>query len=402
MKIFTVFELNNLVKSTISNEDLFSNILVEGEISNFNFAISGNYYFKLKDRNSIVSIILWKSVYERMEESLRRGLKNGVKILIKGKLEVYAKNGNYSLIVYGIKIVGKGDLWLKFEELKIKLQKEGLFDQKYKKQINKYNLSIGIITSKTGSVIQDISSTIYRRFPLSKMFLYSTKVQGDTADIEIIDKLSIADKNNHDVLILARGGGSLEDLWCFNSEKLAYAIFNLKTPIVSGVGHQTDFTISDFVSDYRAETPTAAAEKIVPDLIIIIERIRKIDIYINGLLKEKFSNSKQRYIFLINKFNLLLKNRIQENVYHIDGLNNLLNNLIYERIRLFKYELESYNSRLKILNPDEILKRGYSIVLDEKKRVINSISKVEENEKISIKLYDGSISVVVKAKSKKN
>ena len=258
----TVRELTVLIKYNLENDIRFKNILVKGEISNLKIHPSGHWYFTLKDKFSRISAVMFSSYAKNVKIRITEGMQ----VILTGSIGVYENGGSYQLYVNNIQPDGIGTLYLQFEELKRNLEKEGLFDPKYKKPLPKYPMRIGVISASSGAAIHDIFTTITRRWPISERILIPASVQGLSAAPTIVNALKLADTLNFDVIILARGGGSLEDLWPFNEEIVARAIFEMKTPVVSGVGHEVDFTISDFVSDKRAPTPTGAAEMVTPDI----------------------------------------------------------------------------------------------------------------------------------------
>ena len=281
----TVRELTVLIKYNLENDIRFKNILVKGEISNLKIHPSGHWYFTLKDKFSRISAVMFSSYAKNVKIRITEGMQ----VILTGSIGVYENGGSYQIYVNNIQPDGIGTLYLQFEELKRNLEKEGLFDPKYKKQLPKYPMRIGVISASSGAAIHDIFTTITRRWPISERILIPASVQGLSAAPTIVNALRLADTLNFDVIILARGGGSLEDLWPFNEEIVARAIFAMKTPVVSGVGHEVDFTISDFVSDKRAPTPTGAAEMVTPD-------INEIKLQVNNL--------KSR---ILNNFNNILK-----------------------------------------------------------------------------------------------
>ena len=343
---------------------------------------------------------------------------DGMKVLVKGRISVFESTGNYQIYVEELDEDGLGNLHIAFEQLKKKLGDEGLFDSKYKKEIPKIPMKVGIITAPTGAAVKDILSTIKRRFPICKTILFPCLVQGELAKDDIVKKLDIADNYNLDVIILGRGGGSIEDLWPFNEEVVARKVFSCKTPIISGVGHQIDFTITDFVADVRAETPTGAAERAVPILSDILLEIDNNKNRLSNSIKMILENNKLTLKKLTDSY--ILKNPLSmyeikeqklDNI--IDKLNVSMNTIIYtnkskleviENSIIFKdpkvlYEdkLNKTNhliEKLEILNPLNALKRGYSILKKDDK-VVSSIKKIKKDDNIKINLKDGNINVKV-------
>lgn len=413
-KYLSVTALTRYIKYKLDNDKNLQEVYLKGEISNFKAHTRGHYYFTIKDETSRINAIMFSfnaSKIKFMPE-------DGMKILVKGKISVFESTGNYQIYVEEMLEDGVGNLHIAFEQLKKKLEKEGLFDPKYKKEIPKIPMRVGIITASTGAAVKDILSTIKRRFPICKTILFPCLVQGELAKDDIVKKLDIADNYNLDVIILGRGGGSIEDLWPFNEEEVARKVFNCKTPIISGVGHQIDFTICDFVSDVRAETPTGAAERAVPKLTDLLLEINNHETRLINNMKRILENSKLKFkklsesYVLKNPLNLYeIKEQKLDNV--IDKLNTSINTIIYtnkskleiiENSIIFKnpsilYENKTKKTnhlieKLEILNPLNALKRGYSVTKKEDK-CISSVNDLEIEDNINIMLKDGKINAKV-------
>ena len=394
----------------------FKNILVKGEISNFKTnAFSGHSYFTLKDENSQIDAVMFKGMKDRF---LEFEPEDGMKVIIKGKIEVYVKNGKYQLYATKITEDGIGNLHIAFEQLKKKLKKEGLFDDSHKKEIPKYPRHIGVVTASTGAAIKDIITTIKRRYPICKILIFPTLVQGDQAALKIVKQIKYAQNYDIDTLIIGRGGGSIEDLWPFNEEIVAREIYDCKIPVISAVGHEVDFTISDFVADKRAPTPTAAAELAVPKLSEVKFRL---DTLKSKLTKNINDNIGEKRLILNNiSKKQVLKN--PEEIYEIKGmhLDNLINKLNYaskntisqNRNKLFKLEnsivlknpkeitkhkreafLRNFE-KLEILNPLLTLKRGYSITKSNDK-IVSSAKDVKPGDELDIEFDDGTVNTKV-------
>ncbi|MDD3383129.1 MAG: exodeoxyribonuclease VII large subunit [Bacilli bacterium] len=407
----TVFELNKIVKNMFDSDPFFNRVYVKGEISNFKKQFpSGHCYFTIKDENSRISGVMFNAKASR----LKFEPKDGDSVLIIGKVSVYEANGNYQLYVDSMDLDGAGDLFKKFLELKKELEKEGLFDSNHKKIIPKFPKKIGVVTASTGAAIRDIIITIKRRYPIAEIYIFPSLVQGNEAKFDITKKIEIANTHPLDVLIVGRGGGSIEDLWAFNEKEVAYAIYNSNIPIISAVGHEIDFTISDFVADLRAATPTAAAELCTPN-------IEDLNIYIDAQI-DKASNIMENFIIDYRKklkqlsSSYILKNPL--NIYEVKKsiiinsikrinllidiklkdknteLNVLKNNYILKNpIKLYsnyKISLENMIDKLILLDPLNALKRGYSI-LKKDDTCIDSIKLVNKDDKINISLVDGNI-----------
>lgn len=412
----TVTQLTKYIKYKIDNDQNLAKIYLKGEISNFKAHTRGHLYFTIKDENTRINAIMF-STYA---SNLKIIPTDGMKVLVSGRISVYEATGSYQIYVDSLEEDGLGNLYVAFEQLKKKLEKEGLFDKSKKKPIPKIPSRIGIITAPTGAAIKDILSTIKRRWPLSETILFPSLVQGAEAAADIVRNIERSKKFDLDVLIIGRGGGSIEDLWCFNEEIVARAIYELEVPVISAVGHEIDFTISDFVADLRAPTPTGAAEMAVPNIsdvtsflkqleirlvnsiLNIIERNKKIltkltesyvlknPITIYEIKEQRFDNVLER---LINSYkNLIFLNR--------NKLNLLYNNLEHGVIAYLKNEKNIYINlvnKLEILNPLVTIKRGYSITRKNDK-VIASVKNVKIKDRLTVQLTDGSLDVEVVSK----
>ncbi|ABK60373.1 exodeoxyribonuclease VII large subunit [Clostridium novyi] len=391
MKTLGVSELNNYIKNVIDNDFILKNSKIKGEISNFKIHISGHIYFSLKDKNSKINCIMFRSY--------ARGLKfipeNGDNVILKGRVSVYQKDGAYQFYCEDIEKEGVGDLFIAFEALKKKLYNEGLFDEYNKKEIPRFAKKIGVITSPTGAAVKDIINVSKRRNKGVELLIYPALVQGENAPKDLINGINyFSNRDDIDTIIIARGGGSIEELWAFNNEDLAYAIYNCNKPVISGVGHETDFTICDFVSDRRAPTPSAAAEIGVFNLNEVNTNIENYKNRLYNLirntinLKFKELNSLENAIKINSPMNTIANEYIR-----IDNLKNKLCHKIESKIEYEKIKLSKANSLLNAHNPLNILSRGFSIIKDEKNNVITTKEKIEENTCINITLKDGSTKV---------
>ena len=413
-KYLSVTALTRYIKYKIDNDIHLQEVYLRGEISNFKAHTRGHYYFTIKDETSRISAIM----FSFNASKLKFLPEDGMKILVKGKISVFESTGNYQIYVEEMMEDGIGNLHIAFEQLKKKLEDEGLFDQKHKKPIPKIPMKVGIITASTGAAVKDILSTIKRRFPICKTILFPCLVQGELAKDDIVKKLDIADNYGLDVIILGRGGGSIEDLWPFNEEIVARKVFSCKTPIISGVGHQIDFTICDFVADVRAETPTGAAERAVPKLSDLLLEINNFEIRCTNSIKRILDNNKLRLKKLKESYVLKnplgmyeIKEQKLDNI--IDKLNTIINTIIYtnkskleiiEGSIIFKDPGVLYSDKLKktnhliekleILNPLNALKRGYSIAKKDDK-CINSIKGLKKDDNINIIIKDGEVKAKV-------
>ncbi|WP_027624672.1 exodeoxyribonuclease VII large subunit [Clostridium lundense] len=387
IKTLTVSDVNNYIKKVIDNDFILSNAGVKGEISNFKLHSSGHIYFSLKDSFSKINCVMFKSY----AKELTFIPEDGMNVVIKGKVSVYSKEGSYQLYCEEIEPEGLGELYIAFEKLKGKLEKEGLFDPSHKKTIPKYAKKVGVVTSPTGAAIRDIINVTKRRNRNCEILIYPAAVQGVGASEEVINGIKELNKRNDvDVIIVARGGGSIEELWAFNDEKLARTIYNSKIPIITGVGHEIDYTIVDFVSDRRAPTPSAAAEIAVFNLDEIQNKIenykRNLNYSINSNLKDKLSKAQ---LFRRN-LELNSPGKIIVNEYNkIDRLNEILNYKINRQIDIRKEKLSKINALLSAQNPLNILNKGYAVIQDEFNNVVSEISKLNEQTNIKIILKDG-------------
>lgn len=417
-RYITVTTLNKYLKNKFDTDPNIQTLFLKGEISNFKGHTRGHLYFTLKDEYSRINAVMFSTNASK----LNFVPKDGMKVLVCGRVSVYEPNGGYQIYVTEMIGDGLGNLYLKFEELKKKLSNEGLFLESHKKKIPKFPRKIGIITAPTGAAIRDILSTIKRRFPITETILFPALVQGEYAANDIVKQIKIADEYGMDLLIVGRGGGSIEDLWSFNEEIVARAIYDAKTPIISAVGHEIDFTISDFVSDLRAPTPTGAAEMAVPNMIDVVNFLNQLNIRLNKDLKnildsytKRIDNFKSCYVLsnplatfeireqkldnLISNLNSRIKYIIDTNQkrlsnvktnYTLNNPDSLLNN--------YNNTYELLLNKLNLLNPLNILSKGYSVVKKDGK-LIKDIDSINVKDKIEIKLYKGNIEAIVEGKS---
>ena len=382
----SVSELNSYIKNKIADDEYLNNVLIKGEISNFKNHYTGHMYFTLKDENSLIKCIMFKSYAQKLDFMP----KDGMKVFVLGGVSVFERDGVYQIYVKAMQEDGVGILYKKYEELKQRLDEEGYFDESHKQKIPLMPKVIGVLTSQTGSVIRDIINVSTRRNPNVQIRLYPVPVQGEGAAEKIADGIRVMNENNlADVLILARGGGSLEDLWPFNEEIVAHAIYNSKLPIISAVGHETDFSISDFVADLRAPTPSAAAELAVPD---IYEIKQKINVYQNRLrmsLVKKVEIMKLRYEKCMNSrvFKEPTRN-INDNYLRIDSYIKRLENTIKIKQKEEKTKYIELISKLDALSPLKTLTRGYAIVETDHK-IIKSSTQLNTGDKIKLRFSDG-------------
>lgn len=414
-KTFTVSEINSYINRKLKMDPNLKNIYIKGELSNYKSYPSGHSYFTLKDENSQISGVMFKGFKDKF---LNFEPENGMKVIIKGKIEVYVKNGKYQLYATKMTEDGMGNLHIAYEQLKKKLNKEGLFDDAHKKEIPKYPKRIGVVTAQTGAAIRDIITTIKKRYPICEILVFSTLVQGDQAAAEIVSQINHAQEYDLDTLIVGRGGGSIEDLWPFNEEIVAHAIYNCKIPVISAVGHEIDYTISDFVADKRAPTPTGGAVLAVPDITEVKNNINQLSDNINKIISDKISQNKttlkhisEKQILknpksiyeikgmdldsLMDKLNFASKNIINENKTKLFRLENSIVLKNPTEITRSKKEIFLKNfEKLEVLNPLKTLKRGYTLAKSNDK-VISSAKDVETGDQIDIEFDDGIVNTKV-------
>ncbi|MFP4001666.1 MAG: exodeoxyribonuclease VII large subunit [Thermoplasmata archaeon] len=387
-KIYSVSGLNHLVKALLEREDELQNVWVKGEISNFKHHNGRHMYFVLKDETSEINSVMFRSRNRELDFEPEEGME----VLCRGDISLYVDRGRYQIVVKEMMVGGIGELYLAYEKLKEKLSKEGLFDDEHKKDLPFLPRKVGIVTSGEGAALEDMLRVLKERFENIDVVVAPTKVQGEDAAEDIVRSIKKLDRSDIDVIIIGRGGGSIEDLWSFNEEILARAIFDAKTPIVSAVGHETDFLISDFVADERAPTPTGAAEIVVPVKKELKQKVREnkrraktaLRNVINSY-KERLENLRKSSVFQDPE--RLLEDRYQKLDENIERLD-----LTLERyLERYRERLENKKDRLNALGPIQTMKRGYSIVMDEQKRVVSSVDEVEKEDLLSINMIDGEI-----------
>jgi len=406
-EIYSVSDYINLCKNTI--EKNIPQCFVQGEISNLSKPSSGHWYFTLKDKNGQVRC----AFFRLNQRKIKFSPENGMSVIIRGATTLYPQRGDFQLIIQQMEPAGIGNLQLAFDQLKNKLRLEGLFDSENKKEIPSFPNNIGVISSATGAVIRDIIKVLKLRYPLAQILLYDTIVQGESAHKKIIKALESADRSkNCDVIILARGGGSLEDLWAFNEEDLARSIYACSTPIISSIGHETDTTIADFVSDLRAPTPSAAAVAATPDINTILYNASKLKQYLYDSIKQSIESKKatlsllklkiidpSQQLFLnaqkLDEYEVRLL-KINKSVVnnHKENLKQLVSQMeiLFENcMKMNQNALSNYGNSLNLLSPLNTLSRGYTITQDKEGKIITSIKKIKENELIFSKFHDGKV-----------
>ena len=383
----TVTDLNKYIKSKIDSDEMLNNVLVKGEISNFKNHYTGHMYFTLKDENSLIKCVMFKTYTTHLSFMP----KDGMKVIILGSVSVFERDGVYQVYAKAMKQDGLGSLYEAYEKLKAKLSGEGLFDESHKKKIPFMPKTIGVLTSNTGAVIRDIINVSTRRNPNVHIRLYPVPVQGAGAAEKIAEGIEFMNKNNlADVLIIGRGGGSLEDLWPFNEEIVARAIYNSKIPIISAVGHETDFTIADFVADLRAPTPSAAAELAVANIDDVKSTLFLYNTRYKNALKKKLQLMRLSYEKCMAR--QAFKNptqKINEQYIVIDMKVKEMQNKIQLKLKEERTKFIKHVSKLDTLSPLKTLARGYSIVTDSSNKIIKSVKDLKENQNINIRLADG-------------
>lgn len=384
----TVSELTRYITYVLTQDPVLQDVWLVGEASNVRQVSSGHWYFTVKDKDAQLRCVMWRTTAQRQSVMP----KDGGAFELFGKIAIYAPQGDYQLMVEYIRPVGVGDLYQQFERLKAKLASEGLFDADRKRTYPPYPQIIGVVTSSTGAAFQDVLNVLGKRYPLAQIILSSTLVQGDDAPPQIVRAIERLNEHTQaDVILLCRGGGSIEDLWAFNDERVARAVADSRIPIVTGVGHETDFTIVDFVSDERAPTPSAGAERITPDIEIMHETVADYDALLHSAMddliaeKRKALESLQRRLLMASP-TVTIRNHQQR----LDTMELRAEKAVTNRLTLYKERLIAKNANLLALNPDAILARGYAIVLKSSDNTrITSELDAKAGDGITIRLKDG-------------
>ena len=385
--VLTVSQLNNYVKRLLDGDFALNCVFMVGEISNFtNHYRTGHMYFTLKDDKCAVKAVMFKTNAQR----LRFMPEDGMSVIVRGRVSLFEAAGNYQIYIDDMQPDGVGALTLEFEQLKRRLADEGLFDASHKKELPEFPEKIGVITSPTGAAVQDIKNILSRRFPCAEVILYPVSVQGDGSVEQLVNAVNyFSAEKSADVVIIGRGGGSIEDLWSFNSESLARAIYNCEVPIISAVGHETDFTISDFVADRRAETPSAAAETAVPDMAELKRRIAsaeyKMQSCVNGLISSYFDalNTLKNKSCLCDPFNTVNVKRMA-----LDGTETKLNSYAKIEFEKCRNSFCGTVAKLNALSPLKVLARGYSVVYSGG-GIVNSTDGLSVGDSLKIDFYNG-------------
>ena len=396
----TVTQVNEYIKMLLDGDELLGNILVKGEISNFTNHRTGHFYFSLKDETGIIRAVMFRSY----AQNLSFLPENGMKVIVHGRISSFVRDGQYQMYVDDIQPDGVGALYIAFEQLKNKLESQGLFAPERKKALPRIPKRIGIVTSPTGAAIRDMLNILSRRFPYTEVVLYPSLVQGPGASAQIIEGVKYFNETKSaDVIIVGRGGGSIEDLWAFNDERLALCVASSEIPVISAVGHETDFTICDFAADLRAPTPSAAAELAVPETEDIKRRLENINIRNRGTIENRIASMRSRIASIENRGVLssperLLDQRRMNVMYCTEKMNGRISEKLYEG----KVRLSAVSSKLAALNPLGIIARGYSAVTTVDGELVNSIHDLSENDRVKIRFADGEAEAKIEKTTERN
>ncbi len=390
----SVSKLNEYIANLMDTDDFLKSAMVMGEVSNFKRHSSGHLYFSLKDQGAIIRCVMFRGYASKMEFDLE----NGESVIVRGSVSVYQRDGQYQLYAKKIEKQGRGQLYERFEQLKKKLSDQGLFDQDAKLEIPKFVKTVGVVTSETGAAVRDIINVISRRNDSVKIVIFPTAVQGVEAPLQIANGIDMFNKhNNVDVIIVGRGGGSIEELWAFNEEVVANSIFNSKIPVISAVGHETDFTISDFVADMRAPTPSAAAELAVFSKDTVIQYLDnaliRMDVSVQRMINSLMSD--------VEHFDQRLERakpseKLESLIAQVIDFERRLDGHVQSRLEKERITLKSNAMRLYALGPMQVLKRGYTITKDARSnKIVKSVAEVSIGQKLSIMYHDGEREVIV-------
>ena len=388
-KVFSVTQINTYIKRMFQSDYALRRISIKGQVSNCKYHSSGHIYFSLKDEGSQISCVMFANA---RYDGLKFELEDGQEVVVDGNISVYERGGSYQLYAQEIRLNGIGELYVAYEMLKQKLYEEGLFDHENKKPIPKNPKKIGVVTARTGAAIHDIISTAKRRNPYVQLILYPAKVQGDGASDTIVAGIKALDQYGVDIIIVGRGGGSIEDLWAFNEEKVARAIYEAQTPIISGTGHEVDTTIADYAADLRAATPTAACELAVPDIREVMEGITNREYTLRTLLKQVV----RRYQMKLQQYQITIANfdprfQLQEQKMHLAELEEQIHAVMKNKMTDYQHKLELYTKELHGLSPTAKLINGFGYIEGSNGEPVTSVKKVMEGDQISLTISDGTI-----------
>ena len=386
----TVSQINGYVKKILDHNIILNNVWVKGEISNFKRHYSGHLYITLKDEGGVLKAVMFRSA----ASTLAFEPSDGMKVLARGRVSVYEAGGSYQLYIEEMIPDGVGELYIAYEQLKKRLEEEGLFDERYKKPIPEYPKAIGVVTASTGAAVRDIINVITRRYPLAEIILYPAQVQGKGAAESVVRAIEYFNATGEvDTLIVGRGGGSIEDLWAFNEEITARAIFKSEIPVISAVGHETDFTIADFVADLRAPTPSAAAEIAVPSILELKNRVMTDQNRIQRNILGRIEGGR----LTLKRFKMRTpKDKIDEYNLRVDSLVRSMENSVKMKTMALRRQFAEATAKLDALSPLQTLSRGYSIPTKEDGTVIRSAKEMKSGDEFTLRLKDGSTDCIVK------
>ena len=384
---WSVSEITRYLKDLLESDNNLADLWIQGEISNLSRPSSGHLYFTIKDKDAALRVVMWRSMAGR----LRFQPQDGDAVEVHGYISIYEVGGQYQLYADQIRPIGEGALYQAYLQLKTKLEMEGLFDEDRKRSIPLRPRKLGIVTSPTGAALRDMLHTLSRRYPLVEVVIAPTAVQGDEAPPQIVAAIQNLNRLEHiDIILIARGGGSIEDLWAFNDERVARAIYASRIPVISGVGHQTDFTIADFVADLRAATPTAAAELAVPDRVDLLAGFEEIKIRLAASVLEITRDRRWQLADLQYRLDRCSpESRIQRDRQHIDELITRASRSLSSRLRLERSQIIGLAQRLSALNPEGVLARGYAVITGPEGWIISKVSQVEVGDQVDVRVSDG-------------
>lgn len=397
--VYSVSQINRYIKNMFENDYLLRNVQIKGEISNVKYHSSGHIYFTLKEAGSAIAAVMFRSA---RTQGLDFTLENGQSVILTGNITVYERDGRYQVYVKNIVLDGQGNLYEAYERLKQKLYEEGLFDFEHKKEIPAYPKKVGIVTARTGAAIQDILNIAKRRNPFVQLYLYQAKVQGEGAAKTIAAGIEMLDTMGMDTIIIGRGGGSIEDLWPFNEECVARAIFHAKTPIISGTGHEIDNTIADYAADLRAPTPSAACELAIPDVTSVLNQVKQYENVIKQYMLRHLGQSRQNMQELSARLNSVSPlTRFRNQKIYLDSLQDRLTYAVQEHYGQSRHRFELLLARLDGLSPTARLTGGYGYIEKEGGEALTSVADVKTQDRITVTIRDGRIEGMVTRIEKK-
>lgn len=390
--VYTVGQVNSYIKNMFTQDFMMNRIYVKGEVSNCKYHTSGHIYFTLKDESGALTAVMFAG----NRKGLTFPMKNGDNVIVLGSISVYERDGKYQLYAKEIILDGAGVLYQKFEALKKELEEMGMFAEEYKQPIPKYIKTLGIVTAPTGAAIRDIQNISKRRNPYVQTILYPALVQGEGAVASIVNGIHALEQLKVDVIIVGRGGGSIEDLWAFNEEAVARAIFECSIPIISAVGHETDTTIADFVADLRAPTPSAAAELAVYDWQELAQQLLSVKMELNRGMSDKLEQTEERLRMYERQLKLLTpQNRLNDKRQYAIDLEEKLHLYMQQKLREKKHQMELYAGQLEGMSPVKKLSQGYSYVSDETGKALSDVTKVKKDDKIIVHMLNGKVNATV-------